>query len=374
VGIDPLQMRINTVREATGRLSDLHDFIDGSLASLPDAAIVTNSSGTVMLANPRAAAYLNVQSAEHLKGQSLPRILEAVRKDKPPGWDELIHAAVTSLRAMTGEGRDADGRDLLVQLGPCLSSSGANLGLIVSLTNITALKNAERRRSELMRFLSHDLRAPQSAIVALLELMRENPAATPFLESLGRIERAARRTLALANDFVQLARAENRSPEFIPVDLAALLLDAADEMWGFARSLQVTIEHRFDCDEALVLGDRSMLLRALINLVHNAIKFGRAGSKVTLGLACASGLVTASVSDQGPGIAQENLGKLFQMYERFELPDHAAEEGVGLGLVYVKTVVEKHSGKIAVASEFGGGTRFTLTFLEAAKARQTSAA
>ncbi len=362
--VDHLQWRIDAVSGATQRLSNLRDFVASSLASLPDGALVTDSTGAVALANARAAAYLQAPSSAVLKGLSLPPLLATLRKESAPGWDELVAAAMRLHQPASGEGRDADGRDLLVQLGPCLNSSGEYLGLIVNLTDISVIRNAERRRADMMRFLSHDLRTPQTSIIALLELMRAEPGNAGLRGFLAGIEKSARRTLTLADDFVQLARAETRTPDLRPVDAAALLLDAADQMWAYAKRRRIAIEQRFEADEALVQGERSMLLRAIVNLLHNALKFAPEGGTVTLALQRAAGRVRITVSDQGPGIAAADQVRLFQMFQRIDPPGYAGESGAGLGLAYARTVMEKMGGSVTVESEIGRGSQFTLDMPE----------
>ncbi|MDH3315336.1 MAG: CHASE2 domain-containing protein [Gammaproteobacteria bacterium] len=362
--VDPIQQRIDSVRDAAERLRSLHRLVEDTLASLPDGVLLVDGSGIVVLANPRAAMYLCADSQGHLRGQPLHSILGRIENAGDSTWEEIVHNSLQRPQISSIDGHHPVTGDLLVKIGPCVSSSGAIVGLIASLTNVFELKQAARQRDEMMRFLSHDIRAPQSSIIALLDLMQTSPEKVHPIQAFDRIGKAAHRTLTLADDFVHLARAESRAPERMPVDLAALLLDAVDELWALAETHGVQISQRFESDEAIVLGDRDMLLRALVNLLNNAIKYSPAGGGVVLGVGCASGLVKVWIEDHGPGIATEDIAKLFQMYQRGTAMGEP-QSGVGLGLVYVKTVVDKHNGKVTVLSKPGHGACFTLIFPEA---------
>jgi signal transduction histidine kinase len=108
-------------------------------------------------------------------------------------------------------------------------------------------------------------------------------------------------------------------------------------------------------------GERPMLLRALVNLIGNAVKFSPAGARVTAGLTRRGGFCVFAIEDDGPGIAPEDLAMLFQRYGRVESANVLRlEPGVGLGLVFVDAVARRHGGRVAVDSKPGKGSRFEL--------------
>ena len=171
------------------------------------------------------------------------------------------------------------GRAYEVRFTPTRSASGEATGWIVHLADITSLVAAMRQREEALQLLSHDMRSPQSAILATLSHPEFKGAPAALRQ---RIESHARRTLELADAFVRLAKAESAKYVLEPIDLGHVTQDAADAVWGLAQAAGVKVEVRVanDEDEYVVLADRGLLTRALVNLLDNAVKFSPAGEKV----------------------------------------------------------------------------------------------
>ncbi|MEO8839431.1 MAG: HAMP domain-containing sensor histidine kinase, partial [Herbaspirillum sp.] len=231
--------------------------------------------------------------------------------------------------------------------------------------DISTIRAAERSRDETLRFLSHDMRAPQASILALLELQSETTAVLPQAELFLRIEKAARKTLGLADNFVQLARAESHEYRYEEVSFQDLVLDAADEMWALAKNHQIRLITQLDDDDLLTKVDRVLFTRALVNLISNAINYSPPATQIVLSAHHSSGgngkhELLCVISDQGYGIAAADQPKLFQRFQRLQTPGQARKDGIGLGLVFVKTVVERHGGQISFTSEVGLGTSFTI--------------
>jgi signal transduction histidine kinase len=203
------------------------------------------------------------------------------------------------------------------------------------------------------------MRSPQSAILALIELQRDASRALDREVLLFRIEQLSSRTLELADAFIDLARAESQTLKLVDVDLVGLVLDAADEVWPLANRHQVEVRVVADI-EAAVRGEPRLLVRALVNLLNNAIKFSAAGSMVTVSVEQDEAMFSVAVADQGAGIALADQPRLFQPFHRLHEGAANAPSGSGLGLVFVKTVVDRHGGRIAVQSAPGLGSTFTL--------------
>lgn len=361
---DVLDRHMQAMAGAVHQLQTLQRFVHESLDSLADAVLVTDDKGRVLFGNAAASRQFGA-AVSVLRDQPLDALLS----------QHLTLPDRSPLPPMTGGNqpelatwpvRDAKQNDLLLKCVSRRGVDGQSQGLIVSLVDLSAVQKVQRQREETLRFLSHDMRAPQSAILTLLELQRlENGGDQALAE---RIAAHARRTLALADNFVQLTRAQSDAYERQLIDLNDVAVDAADRYWGEARARQVDIVTTLPPSPAWCLADRELLTRAVGNLIENALKYGPRGEPVEVRLQLAGeapeGRVSLSVIDRGPGIALEDQPRLFEQFKR--LGNEARSLGAGLGLSFVQAVVHGHQGSVRVISAEGQGTEFCLD-LPAAK-------
>jgi len=364
-----IEQRIAAVESAGRRLRELNRFIADSLESLPEAALVTDAAGIVRLANTTATrlfARLSGHSVP-LAGRDIFSLLKMMQSTADGDWRELWLRAGADLPIISVEARAGDDSEYLLQIAPSLSQGGARTGTIVTLSDISPLRESERRRDEALRFLSHDMRSPQASILTLLEMQETAPELMPTRTLLDRIGKYARKTLTLADDFLRLARAERALPrDFQAVDLRELLQDAADEAATLASGKRISIQMTLPEEEALVNGDRDLLTRAILNLLSNAVKYSPPDTAIQCRLARDTSHWRIDIADRGYGIAPENLSRLFTRFTRLQAEGQPEVDGIGLGLVFVKTVAERHAGSITVQSRVATpgnperGTTFTV--------------
>lgn len=351
---DALDRQMRAMATGVQQLRALQRLVHDSLDSLGDAVLVLDDQGRVRLANTAAARYFG-DAVQGLRDQPLHELLAArlTLADRSPLPD--LRAA---LRGQGGHWHvvDAQRCDMVLKCHPRLSADGRPEGSIVSLVDISAVQQVQRQREEALRFLSHDMRAPQSTIITLLELDRMAPGSDPQL--LARIEVHARRALALAEDFVQLARAQSDAYEAEPMDLADVVIDAADRHWDQARALSVEIVTETPPTPSVCRGDRELLTRAVGNLIDNALKYGPRGGQVRCRLVREGDRHVISVIDQGPGVAPEDRSGLFDPFKR--LGRETRTRGAGLGLAFVQAVLAHHGGRAQVRGEPGEGAEFRL--------------
>jgi len=211
------------------------------------------------------------------------------------------------------------------------------------------LRHLQDEQRETLAFISHDIRAPLAAALMQLDAL---PAAAQ-----ARLRDPLTRGLTLAEEFLRTSRAEMLdAARFEELDFAALVHQAIDDAFAAARAKSVQLVRQLPDDPLWVQGDFGLLHRAMLNLVLNAVHYAPAHSSVTVRLRCAGEWAEASVTDHGPGIAAADQARLFRRFSR------TAERttGTGLGLYFVRTVAEKHGGTVAVASEPGIFSCFTL--------------
>jgi two-component system phosphate regulon sensor histidine kinase PhoR len=171
----------------------------------------------------------------------------------------------------------------------------------------------------------------------------------------------------LIDDLLSLSRIElnaHLQPN-TPVDLAPIVRQVVDGLQTLARDRGVEIKVAAPPDPLMVLGDRDELIRALENLVENALKYGAAGKRLDITLArgqTRGGLPEAriAVRDYGPGIAPEHLPRLTERFYRVDVADSRAQGGTGLGLALVKHVLNRHGGRLTIESTLGQGATFTM--------------
>ena len=368
-----LGAHMDAVASLTDKLRGLRRFLADALESLPDATVICAPDGAILLANGRSA---DLAGQSHTSGpnraaalRDLPTLLALAFPDSAAGqhyWTRWQAEPGITLEPV--ELRTHDGRSMLMHAAALRDDAGQPIDIIVSFADITPVRQAERHREEALRFISHDMRSPQSAILALIELQRDASRALDREALLSRIEQLSSRTLELADTFIDLARAESQVLRLQDVDLVGLVLDAADEVWALANRYRVEVRVLADID-APVRGDPRLLVRALVNLLNNAIKFSSEGSVVTVSLGEDETMFTVAVADQGAGIALADQPRLFQPFHRLHEGAANAPAGSGLGLVFVKTVVDRHGGRIAVQSAPGLGSTFTVSLPRAPQHR-----
>jgi two-component system phosphate regulon sensor histidine kinase PhoR len=239
----------------------------------------------------------------------------------------------------------------------------ADGGRIVHLSDRTGAHAADRIRIDFVANASHELRTPLASILGFIETL-EDAADDPetrarFLAVMGK---EARRMQRLIDDLMSLSRIEAekyRAPDD-QVDLVQLFGQVRDELSALAPARAADIVADIGAVPA-VRGDRVQLSQLLHNIVGNAMKYGRPGQPVTVGLhAAGTAMVRLTVRDVSEGIAPEHLPRLTERFYRVDSSRSRAAGGTGLGLAIVKHIVERHRGRLDIASVVGTGTTVTV--------------
>lgn len=350
---DMIQQRIVALERAVDQVRNTRRFMNDGLENLPVASLMCRNDGEILFANRRARSLVK----KYTQGDALVAYLQ---KLEHPGVQDGAGLNRHNFRSLSDiEFRTQQGLSLRTEVASMLTaSSGAAAGWLISFVDLTSEREAEEQRSNMLRFMSHDLRAPHSAILALLAMRRQRLEQGSHEVVFSNIEKQVRRALRLTDDFLQLTKAESAHYQLEPVVLNGIVLDAVDEVWSLAQDKGITLVTDLPETELIVPAEAGLLCRALFNLIENAIKYSPAGTRVLIALSTVQGLAQCAISDQGEGIAADHITQLFKSYQRFS--NDPSVGGVGLGLAMVKAVVEHHGGTVACESLVGQGSTFRL--------------
>lgn len=355
---DFVARRLTAAQVAAEQLRQSRRIFRQSLAGLPVAVLVCDRDGVALLANQRARDFLDWHDEDE-RGP-LWELIARHEIGTRHEWQQFFQQTVAGQAVPAQEVVLPGARHALVTFAPYARVDDTVVGVIVTLSDVSGLKQLEREREQLLQFISHDLRAPLNSVLALTE-PSVAPANADTTTRYAQIRTYARRALALAEGMLHQARADRLDPAaFVVLDLAQLLHEVCDECWPLVSQKQQTLERHIPQPLALVCGDEDLLRRALLNLLTNAVKFSAPTTRILVELLGRTGSWSCRVTDQGPGIAAEDLPRLFQPYQRFTRKDRSDPGGLGLGLAFVKTVADKHAGKIVVDSRPQEGATFAL--------------
>lgn len=354
---DAISARIERVKVATERVNHIQEFIRRSFERMPDGIIVTDELGIIRFANGHIEGWFG-EPMPSLGGLPLTRLLEGHDPRETPPWHETVSETLTLLQSRTVDLKIQD-KDFLIHFAPFALPDSEQYGIIANISDISELREQQRQHREAIDFISHDVRSPLVSQLALIEQLKRDPThiGKSQLEQLGRL---ARRSYHLAEEFVQLARAEQLTEtRFYECEFLAIVENARDSV--SEQALEKRIPLQLNGTEDLWLrGNAELLERAVINLLTNAVQYSSAGSTVNLQVFRAGHQACLTIADEGAGIDPEELPYLFDRYRRQKSTELAGNHGTGLGLSFVKTVVEKHRGEIYVVSSPGEGSSFTL--------------
>ena len=356
---DFLERRIELLRRATQRLRGVRRLFSDTLSGLPDATVLLDEAGRIVLANQAAAQLFGVGDAGELENLDIDALLLARVQSAESSFDSLSTGAPITVEATLSPTNVR----VLIRAVPFRGIPGERVGTILALADITALRAAQAEREDVLRFLSHDMKSPASSLLGLAQLQRDPDRALAPAELSGRLELLAQRLLTLVDGFVALVRAEAADPgAFEDFDLGDAIKDADDEVWASAHARGSAITTRVPEEATLVHGDRQLLARAFVNLLSNGLKFSDAGSDIEMTLECVAGEAVVEIADHGRGIAPLVVPSLFRRFSRGPSQGATDPGGAGLGLAFVRVVAEKHRGRVWVAAREGYGAvlRFAL--------------
>ena len=229
----------------------------------------------------------------------------------------------------------------------------------------STIENMQTAYEQIQNFsanASHELRTPLTIMRGEIELALRNPKKPEqYQQLLGSLLEEIMRLSRILDDLLLIAKTEigERPIEMQPLDLGEIVEEIADEAEMFAEQAEVTFELGETC-EAFIEGEPLRIRRVLLNLIDNAVKYNTRNGTVRLSMEKDDEMVSVSVTDTGIGIPEESIPRLFERFYRVDDSASTGRKGTGLGLYLVQWIVKNHGGTIAVKSEKGKGSTFTV--------------
>ncbi len=247
-----------------------------------------------------------------------------------------------------------------------IASIGSNRieGWVGVLNDITELKELDRMKSEMVRMTSHDLKNPLQAAIANLELLQEDISHLEFNAeeaevSVGAIEKQLYKMERIIRGILDLERTKHGESNYGLCQINEIVIQAVNELSDFAMDNGVSIHLNLEDNMPAFTGDLEQFKRAVINLIENAIKFTHNDRNVWIKTYLDNrSHIMLEIKDEGVGIPESIQAKIFDRFFRGEQSGVEHVSGSGLGLSFVKTIVENHQGKVWLESQVGRGTIF----------------
>jgi two-component system phosphate regulon sensor histidine kinase PhoR len=356
----------NALANVSDKLPEFHanSILESVISGLPDAVLALSRQGSVLAFNAQAA-----RLAPGLRRGGLG--LVAIRI--PALADAIQQAGETGQPQRVEFSERVPERWFEAFVIPITSRGTSDTGepdsLLVTFHDLTPMRRMEEMRADFVANASHELRTPLAALSGFIDTLqgsaRNDTAARERFLRIMQVQ--ATRMARLIDDLLSLSRIElsaHMRPE-TPVDLVPIVRQVSDGLQTLSRDREVEIQIHAPSAPLIVLGDRDELIRVFENLIENALKYGASGKRVEIDFSReekgdGEDEAQVAVRDYGPGIAPEHLPRLTERFYRVDVADSRAQGGTGLGLALAKHILNRHRGRLSIASNPGQGATFTV--------------
>ena len=340
--------------------SDLSTQSFDLLRAIDAESIVITASDQVIYYSEKIATF-NLIKDERILNKELSNLIRAVRRS---GTQQ--DATIELPRGPIGAGT----HDLLVRV-----TSMGDAGLIAILIfDDSEMRRLDSIRRDFVANISHELKTPIGALSilseAVLDASNDPEAITKFAS---RMQSEAKRLSDLVQEIINLSRLQDDDPlkDGKTFDISEVIYDAIDQSKLSAQVRKITLYFQPTVD-AVINGDRTQVSMAIHNLIENAINYSPDSTRVAIDLKLNDQIVEISISDQGIGIPDRDIERIFERFYRVDPARSRATGGTGLGLSIVKHIALNHGGDVSVWSVEGAGSTFTLRFPIATQISESS--
>jgi two-component system NtrC family sensor kinase len=328
--------------------------LEAVLRDAEEAILVVDQDDRVLLCNASARRIWQVSPADLSEGEE-PRPVDEVIAD----------SAIKDMFVETTESSEAVHREVALDNERTYKAHLApveGVGRVLTLQDITHLKELNRLKTEFVTTVSHDLRTPLTSARGYVELL---PQAGPLNERQAHFVARAQESLGDVADLIAELLDVRRAGSDLdltmePCDLRSIINEAVGRLAHQAEEKGQDLCWEESEALPLVEGDPQRLRQVVDNLVNNAIKYTQRGGRILVTATSDAGHIVVQVSDNGLGIPAEEQSRIFDKFYRVESEDVTGIDGVGLGLAIVRSIVDRHDGRVWVESNPGEGSTFTF--------------
>ena len=311
-----------------------------SLILIPGERILFQSSGINVF---------GILKDERIINEDLMALIRVVRRT-----NETHRGSLEVARGPIGSGK----RELKVSVTP-LNDEGM---VLILLADESEARRIDAVRRDFVANVSHELKTPIGALGLLSEAIlgaKDEP--QEVVRFASRMQNEAKRLADLVQEIIDLSRLQSSDPlqKAFSVEIIDVVREAVDQAQFSSEQRGITVEIG-DIENATVIGDREQLITAVHNLVENAVNYSPENTKVSIVTRRNGDLAEISVTDQGIGIADSDLNRIFERFYRVDPARSRLTGGTGLGLSIVKHIALNHGGDVKVWSKIGVGSTFTL--------------
>ena len=335
---------------------------DAIIEHIADGVIVTNLADRIIRVNHLAESWFGLDDKKDnnrliddvIKDKKLKNLLKDIKEGSPHGVCEFVFEpeSQTAKRIFQAHSsRVTDDENKLVNI-------------VTVIRDITRIKEADRVKNELVSMVAHELKSPLSSIYGFSELLMDSKIQDPqAAEYIKVILSEATRLTDLINRFLDISRLESGRTQIniLPFKVKTVIVKAIDTFKNQLSKKKISVAVDIEKNLPYAIGDQDMIEQVLVNLLSNAIKYSPEKSKIGIEVKSDSQNISLSVIDNGFGIPNESIGRIFDKFYRVsDMETDNAQEGTGLGLALCQEIVNKHGGTITVKSKLGVGSVFNF--------------
>ncbi len=328
------------------------------LDNMSEGLVALDHNTSILIMNKQSAYFFDSED-ENLRGQNLLRLTRLPR---------LLQSVSATIKTGKSDRLDweDDVRGMIMQISVSAVKSlhhKEENGVILLITDVTAVRRMEKIRSEFVANASHELKTPLTAIRGFVELMETDIITDPdqIKDYLHRIHKETERMIELISDILHLSELEavNMDTGYTTVSMKIIAQRAAESVALIAEKQNIRLH--IEGDVGMLNANPDRMTQLALNLIDNAVKYNKPGGKVEISVHSKEQKVIFQVQDTGVGIPTESKQRVFERFYRVDKGRSRSQGGTGLGLSIVKHIVGLYKGHISIESEVGIGTTITVT-------------